>query len=73
MLSSTSHVRVQVEQTRMDLLRWMRRRWIQVRQEGGFDTLESWAIKEISDGKKINFVLSITVFDRQTKLHVMLV
>lgn len=52
MLSSTSHVRVQVEQTRMDVLRWLRRRWINVKQEGGFDTLEGWALKEISHGKK---------------------
>ncbi|THG95587.1 hypothetical protein EW026_g6091 [Hermanssonia centrifuga] len=48
MLSSTSHVRVQVEQTRMDLIRWLRRRWINVKQEGGFDNLDGWAVKEIS-------------------------
>lgn len=60
MLSSTSHVRVQVEQTRMDVLRWLRRRWINVKQEGGFDTLESWALKEISHGKK-EIVMTIHV------------
>ncbi|KAL5496017.1 hypothetical protein ACEPAH_3110 [Sanghuangporus vaninii] len=49
LLSSTSHIRVQVEQTRLDILRWLRRRWAGVRNEGGFDHLESWAIKEISD------------------------
>ncbi|EJC98218.1 uncharacterized protein FOMMEDRAFT_23792 [Fomitiporia mediterranea MF3/22] len=49
LLSGTSQIRVQVEQTRMDLLRWMRRRWAGIRNEGGFDSLESWAIKEISD------------------------
>ncbi|THH16716.1 hypothetical protein EW146_g3967 [Bondarzewia mesenterica] len=48
-LSSTSHIRVQVDQTRADLLRWLRRRWLGVRQEGGFDTLQPWALKEISD------------------------
>ncbi|KAL4249775.1 hypothetical protein ABKN59_007599 [Abortiporus biennis] len=48
MLSSTSHIRVQVEQTRVDILRWLRRRWIGVRQEGGFDSLDGWALKEIS-------------------------
>lgn len=51
LLSSTSQIRVQVEQTRMDLLRWLRRRWVGVRQEGGFDTLEGWALKEISHGQ----------------------
>ncbi|EKM57939.1 uncharacterized protein PHACADRAFT_251852 [Phanerochaete carnosa HHB-10118-sp] len=48
MLSATSHVRVQVEQTRMDILRWMRRRWVGVKQEGGFDKLEDWALVEIA-------------------------
>ena len=53
MLSSTSHIRVQVEQARMDLLRWIGKRWVGVRQEGGFDELEGWAIKEISDSKSV--------------------
>ncbi|KAI5117741.1 hypothetical protein M0805_004930 [Coniferiporia weirii] len=48
LLSSISQIRVQVEQTRMDLIRWLRRRWVGVRQEGGFDALESWSLKEIS-------------------------
>lgn len=50
MLASTSHIRVQVEQARMDILRWLRKRWIGVRQEGGFDHLDGWALKEISHG-----------------------
>lgn len=50
MLSPTSHVRVLVEQARMDILRWLRRRWLNVKQEGGFDSLEGWAAKEISHG-----------------------
>ncbi|KAF9038308.1 hypothetical protein BDZ89DRAFT_1090557 [Hymenopellis radicata] len=49
MLSPTSHVRVQVEQTRMDVLQWLKKRWLGVRQEGGFDDVEGWAVKEISD------------------------
>ncbi|EPQ52000.1 hypothetical protein GLOTRDRAFT_140479 [Gloeophyllum trabeum ATCC 11539] len=48
MLSSTSHVRVQVEETRVEVLKWLRKRWLGVRQEGGFDNLEGWALKEIS-------------------------
>jgi hypothetical protein len=35
----------------MDLLRWLRKRWMGVRQEGGFNALEGWAIKEISGGR----------------------
>ncbi|THH00388.1 hypothetical protein EW145_g7088, partial [Phellinidium pouzarii] len=48
LLSSISHIRIQVEQARTDLIRWLRRRWVGVRQESGFDTLESWSLKEIS-------------------------
>jgi BTB/POZ domain len=51
LLSPTSPIRVQVEDTRMDIVRWIRKRWVGIRQEGSFDALEGWAIKEISDGK----------------------
>lgn len=50
MLSSTSYIRVQVEQARMDVVRWLRRRWLGVKQEGGFNALEPWAVKEICHG-----------------------
>ena len=54
LLSPISHMRVQVEQTRMDVIRWLKRRWANVRQESGFDGLESWALKEISHGMSLN-------------------
>ncbi|KAG6379947.1 hypothetical protein JVT61DRAFT_10514 [Boletus reticuloceps] len=50
MLSQTSSIRAQVEDARLDLLRWIRKRWMGIRQEGGFDALEGWSIKEISQG-----------------------
>ena len=50
MLSQTSPIRAQVEEARVDLVRWIRKRWMGVRQEGGFDALEGWSIKEISQG-----------------------
>ncbi|GLB45122.1 putative CAP_GLY [Lyophyllum shimeji] len=53
MLSSTSHVRVQVEQARVDLLKWIGKRWLGIRQEGGFDELEGWALKEICDNIEV--------------------
>ena len=62
MLSSTSHIRVQVEQTRMDIIRWLRKRWIGVRQVGGFDSLEGWALKEISHGECRNSTLQARSF-----------
>ncbi|KAF8954514.1 hypothetical protein BDZ97DRAFT_1928178 [Flammula alnicola] len=49
LLPATSHVRVQVEQARLELLKWIGKRWLAIRQERGFDPLEGWALKEISD------------------------
>lgn len=49
MLSATSPIRQRVEHTRLDVLRYIRKRWLGIRQEGGFEELEGWALKEISD------------------------
>ena len=49
MLSSTSTI-VQVEEARVDIPRWLHKGWVGVRQEGGVNTLEGWAVKEISGG-----------------------
>jgi hypothetical protein len=32
-------------------LKWIGKRWLAIRQERGFDALEGWALKEISDRK----------------------
>jgi hypothetical protein len=53
MLSSTSHIQVQVEQVHMDVLRWIGKHWIGIRHEGGFNDLEGWSIKEISDSEAL--------------------
>jgi len=50
MLSQLSPIRAQVEEARVDLLRWIRKRWMGVRQKGDFEALEGWSIKEISQG-----------------------
>ena len=57
LLSSTSQIRVQVEQTRLDILRMIRRRWVSIRQEGGFDNMETWVTAEISDGTSLSWTL----------------
>ncbi|KAF6748133.1 hypothetical protein DFP72DRAFT_581783 [Ephemerocybe angulata] len=49
MLSATSGMRGIVEETRLELLKWIGKRWIGIRQDRGFDELEGWALKEISD------------------------
>lgn len=51
LLSSTSRVRVQAEQARMDIVRYIRRRWLTIKQDDGFTGLEGWAAKEIASGK----------------------
>lgn len=50
LLSSTSHVRAQVEQARMDIIRYIRRRWLTIKQDDGFVGLEHWASAEIATG-----------------------
>ncbi|KAF5340346.1 hypothetical protein D9611_007918 [Ephemerocybe angulata] len=49
MLSPTSSIRLAADETRMELLKWMCTRWIDVRQARGFNELDGWALKEISD------------------------
>ena len=49
LLLATSHVRVQVEQTRLELLKWIGKRCLAICQERAFDPLEGWALKDISD------------------------
>ncbi|KAG1716805.1 hypothetical protein ID866_327 [Astraeus odoratus] len=48
LLPSTSPIRALVEDARVDLLKYIRKRWMGIRGEGGFDSLESWSLKEIS-------------------------
>ncbi|KZT62467.1 hypothetical protein CALCODRAFT_489830 [Calocera cornea HHB12733] len=48
-LSQGGDVRNKVEEARKQLLAWLKKRWAGVRLVGGFDMLESWSLKEISD------------------------
>ncbi|KAJ3827920.1 hypothetical protein EV361DRAFT_794263 [Lentinula raphanica] len=59
LLPPTSHVRIQVEDARMEVLKWIRDkgRWKEVRDAGGFlgiegkegASMEGWALQEIAD------------------------
>ncbi|KAF9521830.1 hypothetical protein CPB83DRAFT_801138 [Crepidotus variabilis] len=53
LLTATSHIRIQVEQTRVELLKWIGKRWLAIRQDRGFDGLEGWAATEISDNIEV--------------------
>ena len=55
MLSPTSFIKQKVEDTRIELLRWMKKRWVSIRMEGGLDNLDPCALKEISHGKTLLF------------------
>ena len=35
----------------MDIVRYIRRRWLTIKQDDGFAGLEGWAVKEIASGK----------------------
>ncbi|KAH8804177.1 hypothetical protein DL96DRAFT_1537120 [Flagelloscypha sp. PMI_526] len=52
-LSPTSKVRGIVESARVDVLRWIRKRWINMAPLGAFESLEDWALKEISDSIEV--------------------
>ncbi|KAG8925168.1 hypothetical protein FRC02_009876 [Tulasnella sp. 418] len=51
LLPTMSPVRTAVESARVDVLHWLRKhnRWQMVHNAGGFEGLDGWAIKEISD------------------------
>lgn len=40
-----------VEDTRVQIVGHIRRRWMQIREKSGFQDLEGWALKEIADGE----------------------
>ena len=50
-LPNGSAVRLHAENTRMEILRWLRNNWVQVRLVGGFDNLQQWALREIAQGE----------------------
>jgi hypothetical protein len=37
------------KQTQLELVKWIGHRWLPIQQDRGFDLLEGWALKEISD------------------------
>lgn len=41
-----------METARSDVIKHIRRRWMQIRDKGGFTGLEMWALKEIGNGDK---------------------
>lgn len=50
-LAPGSENRLLLERTRVEVVKHIRRRWMQIREKGGFEGLEAWALKEISDGQ----------------------
>ena len=64
MLSANSHIRVRAEQTRVEVVRWLAGRWVDVKREDGFDELEGWSLKELSHGEKLWFSITDPILMR---------
>ncbi|TNY23441.1 hypothetical protein DMC30DRAFT_347309 [Rhodotorula diobovata] len=45
-----SQARVLVDDTRSGILSYIKRKWANIRNAGGFDDLEPWCLKELADG-----------------------
>ncbi|GAA5904309.1 uncharacterized protein JCM6883_006443 [Sporobolomyces salmoneus] len=46
--------RMHVEDTRNGLLKYIKTRWAMIRDEGGFDRLEPWCLKELADELEVS-------------------
>lgn len=47
----TTDARGRIEETRNEILAYIRNRWIGIRAQNGFENLENWCLKELSDGE----------------------
>lgn len=50
-LATGSWMRSLAEDTRVQIVGHIKRRWMQIREKSGFQDLEGWALKEIADGE----------------------
>ena len=50
LLTFRAQARVLVEDTRSGILSYIKRKWVLIRNAGGFDDLEPWCAKELADG-----------------------
>lgn len=50
LLTSRAQARVLVEDARSGILSYIKRKWVLIRNAGGFDDLEPWCAKELADG-----------------------
>ncbi|KAG8859862.1 hypothetical protein FRB91_006288 [Serendipita sp. 411] len=53
-LPTNSPVRARVEETRMEIIRWLRKHWMNVKLAGGFDSLQTWSLTEIGHELEIS-------------------
>jgi hypothetical protein len=58
-IAAGSSLRQSVERAKEGVLRQIKRRWLQIQAEAGFNGLEVWALKEISDGKLIRSMRAV--------------
>ena len=56
-LSARWRSRQKVENIKDAVIKQIKRRWMQIRDAGGFENVEGWALKEISDGESSTSML----------------
>lgn len=62
LVPSDSRVRQLLEEMQTKLVGVLKRRWMQVRPENGFEGIETWALKEIADGER-QAIVSVIITD----------
>lgn len=58
MFPAASHIVIQAEKTRLEVIRWLRGRWVDVKRAGGFDTIAGWSLKELSHGEQLGSLVA---------------
>lgn len=44
--------RLLVEDAKNGIRKYVKRKWINIRAAGGFDSLQNWCLKELADGER---------------------
>ena len=70
MLSAKSHTRIQTERALVDIVKWLRRRWVSVKQAGGFNNLQGWSLKELSHGERLWFPSTKVIFTQTNSTEI---
>ena len=59
--------RIRLEDARQKIIKYLKKRWINVRINGGFENLEKWCLKELSDGMYFQHILAFWTYSNMLK------